>query len=243
MKNLENEIESLINIECEKPTKIISVQEVKDALGKLKLGKKEENGLYSNHFVNGPNRLIVTIKLLFNSMLIHGIAPDDLLLGTMIPLIKNKRESSQSSDNYRALTIGTGLSKLLETVILNRQTDALNTSELQFGFKSESSTTLCTFMVLETIAYYKNRGSNVHMLLLDASKAFDRVNYIKLFNKLIAKGMCPLTVRLLLNMYVKQKLQVKWNNCISSKFIVTNGVRQGEYYHRFFLVSILMIYC
>ncbi|CAL4163386.1 unnamed protein product, partial [Meganyctiphanes norvegica] len=39
--------------------------------------------------------------------------------------------------------------------------------------------------------------------------------------------MCPLTVRLLLNMYTTQKLQVKWNSNISPKFDVTNGVRQG----------------
>ena len=82
----------------------ISVQEVKDALVNLKLGKKEENGLFSNHFIYGSNRLIVMITLLFNSMLVHGIAPDDLLLGTMIPLIKNSRASKQCSDNYRALT-------------------------------------------------------------------------------------------------------------------------------------------
>ena len=64
-------------------------------------------------------------------------------------------------------------------------------------------------------------------MLLDASKAFDRVDYIKLFDKLIKRGMCPLTIRLLLNMYIQQKLQVKWNNHISYKFNVTNGVRQG----------------
>ena len=82
-------------------------------------------------------------------------------------------------------------------------------------------------MVLETIAYYKSKGSNVHVLLLDASKAFDRVDYIKLFEKLVNKGMCPLTIRLLLNMYTHQKLQVKWNTTKSHKFNVTNGVRQG----------------
>ena len=32
---------------------------------------------------------------------------------------------------------------------------------------------------------------------------------------------------LLLNMYTKQKIQVKWNNHISHRFDVTNGVRQG----------------
>ena len=165
--------------------------------------------------------------MLFNCMLSHGIAPDELLLGTMIPLIKDSRGRKHCSDNYRALTIGTGLSKLLDVVIRNKQIDALKTSNLQFGFKTKSSTTMCTFAVLETVEYYKKNGSNVHALLLDASKAFDRVNYIKLFEKLLEKGMCPLTVRLLLNMYVEQKLQVKWNDILTDKFDVTNGVRQG----------------
>ena len=205
----------------------ITVQQVKNAVLELKQGKKEENGLYSNHFMHGTDRLIVLITLLFNCMLIHGIAPDDLLLGTMIPLIKNSRGKKQSSDNYRSLTIGTGLAKLLDIVILNQQSEKLKTCDQQFGFKEKSSTTMCTFMALETIEHYKANGGNVHTLLLDASKAFDRVDYVKLFDKLLDRGMCPLTVRLLLSMYTKQKLQVKWNRCISPKFDVTNGVRQG----------------
>ena len=140
------------------------------------------------------------ITLLFNCMLTHGIAPDDLLLGTMIPLIKNSRGNKKSSDNYRSLTIGMGLAKILDIVILNQQADKLKTSDLQFGFKEKSSTTMCTFMALETIEHYKSYGSSVHVLLLDASKAFDRVDYIKLFYKLLNRSMCPLTVRLLLNM-------------------------------------------
>ena len=233
LDRLSADIDSHIDIGC--PSNIgrlnhnhsITVPEVREAISKLKVGKKEENGLYSNHFKNGPERLVIMITLLFNCMLIHGMAPDDLLLGTMIPLIKNSRGNKQCSDNYRSLTIGTSLSKILEIVIMNQQSDKLKTSDLQFGFKEKSSTTMCTFMALETIEYYKNNGSNVHTLLLDASKAFDRVNYIKLFNKLLDRGMCPLTVRLLLNMYTTQKLQVKWNSNISPKFDVTNGVRQG----------------
>ena len=145
----------------------------------------------------------------------------------MIPLIKNSRGNKQCSDNYRSLTIGTGLSKLLDIVILNQQAVKLKTSDQQFGFKEKSSTTMCTFVALETIEHYKSNGGHVHTLLLDASKAFDRVDYIKMFDKLLDRGMCPLTVRLLLSLYTKQKLQVKWDNCISHKFDVTNGVRQG----------------
>ena len=233
MKRLSDNIDARIESGCNENgvtsnhTHTITVQEVKDAICQLKQGKKEENGLYSNHFKYGTQRLYIMITLLFNCMLTHGIAPDDLLLGTMIPLIKNSRGNKQCSDNYRSLTIGTGLAKILDIVILNQQAEKLKTSDLQFGFKENSSTTMCTFMAMETIEHYKSNGSNVHALLLDASKAFDRVDYIKLFDKLLDRGMCPLTVRLLLNMYTNQKLQVKWNNCISSKFGITNGVRQG----------------
>ena len=233
MKRLSDNIDAQIENGCNENgvtsdhTHTITVQEVKDAICQLKQGKKEENGLYSNHFKYGTQRLYIMITLLFNCMLTHGIAPDDLLLGTMIPLIKNSRGNKQCSDNYRSLTIGTGLAKILDIVILNQQAEKLKTSDLQFGFKENSSTTMCTFMAMETIEHYKSNGSNVHALLLDASKAFDRVDYIKLFDKLLDRGMCPLTVRLLLNMYTNQKLQVKWNNCISSKFGITNGVRQG----------------
>ena len=63
--------------------------------------------------------------------------------------------------------------------------------------------------------------------MLDASKAFDRVNYLKLFTMLIDKGLCMLLVRTLLFMYINQLVSIKWGNSGSSKFSVTNGVKQG----------------
>ena len=85
------------------------------------------------------------ITLLFNCILTHGIAPDELLLGTMIPLIKNSRGNKQCSDNYRSLTIGTGLAKILDLVILNHQSENLKTSDLQFGLK-KSLLLLCVHL-------------------------------------------------------------------------------------------------
>ena len=50
------------------------------------------------------------------------------------------------------------------------------TSELQFGFKAKSSTSQCTFVLKETLAYYVDNKSSVYCAFLDATKAFDRVN-------------------------------------------------------------------
>ena len=64
-------------------------------------------------------------------------------------------------------------------------------------------------------------------MLLDASKAFDRVEYVKLFNTLRDRKMCPIVLRLITNMYTNQEIQVKWNTVLSSKCKTGNGVKQG----------------
>ena len=41
---------------------------------RLKSGKSDESGLYSNHVQNGPHKLFVLLTCLFNAMLVHGSA-------------------------------------------------------------------------------------------------------------------------------------------------------------------------
>ena len=82
-------------------------------------------------------------------------------------------------------------------------------------------------MLKETIAYYNENNTDCYLLLLDASKAFDRVEYMKLFNTLRDRKMCPLVLRLLMNMYINQQIQVKWNSTMSMKSSISNGVKQG----------------
>ena len=62
--------------------------------------------------------------------------------------------------------------------------------------------------VKEVIDYYVNNGSPVYCTRLDATKAFDWVNYCKLFNTLIERDMPLVTIRLLLNMYTSHVTRV-----------------------------------
>ena len=57
-------------------------------------------------------------------------------------------------------------------------------------------------MVKETIDYYTENKTDCYLLLLDASKAFDRVEYNQLFNRLRDRNMRPIVLRLLINMYI-----------------------------------------
>ena len=63
--------------------------------------------------------------------------------------------------------------------------------------------------------------------MLDASKAFDRVHYVKLFKLLLQREVCPLVLRFLIELYANQKLRVKWGLSTSELFCVENGVKQG----------------
>ena len=50
---------------------------------------------------------------------------------------------------------------------------------------------------------------------------------MRLFRTLSDRNMCRIVLRLLMNMYLNQSFQVKWNNIISSQSHVSNGVEQG----------------
>ena len=66
-----------------------------------------------------------------------------------------------------------------------------------------------------------------YSLFLDAIKAFDRVEYVRLFSLLLKKGLSPVIVILLLNMYTNQCANVSWCNEVSDTFKYSNGIKQG----------------
>ena len=39
--------------------------------------------------------------------------------------------------------------------------------------------------------------------------------------------MCPLVLRLIMNIYLNQEIQIQWNSILSSKCETSNGVKQG----------------
>ena len=120
------------------------------------------------------------------------------------------------------------LSKILDYVIIDQQANSLATSDYQFGFKSHSSTMLCSTMLIETIQYYDKNGRQVvYALFLDASKAFDRVCYSELFNILLDKKSMSLHCTIAMSYVSQSGLLCKVEQQNSTDFSVSNGVEQG----------------
>ena len=67
-----------------------------------------------------------------------------LLLSKLVPIPKKKRGNKSDSSNYRAIVISSLLGKIFDLIVLSEQCKNLQTDNLQFGFKQNSSTVICT---------------------------------------------------------------------------------------------------
>jgi hypothetical protein len=206
---------------------VINSFDVRDAIAKLHVHKTDGNFcLCSDHFIHAGSELSVHVAFLFTSIVSHGSAPADFVRSTVLPIPK-KSNACADSDNYRGIALSSIFGKLLDHIILCKYQDRLSTSDLQFGFKKNRSTNMCTMVLKETLSYYVNNHSSAYCTFLDASKAFDRVNYCKLFNLLLKRGLPACIIRLLINMYTGNMIRVSWAGLMSSYFTALNGVKQG----------------
>ena len=159
LQSIVSDVESRISFDGDC---IIGSQEVMAALSKLKLHKNDGDlGLASDYFINSDPALSVHIALLFTGIVIHGFVPSNLLSSTIVPIPKKSNVNATDSDNYRGIALSSVLGKIFDNVILVKYSDKLSTCNLQFGFKRNSSTHMCTMVLKETISYYVNNNSSV----------------------------------------------------------------------------------
>ena len=117
--------------------------------------------------------------------------------------------------------------KLFDWVILLLEADKLSTDELQFGYQKMSSSVMCSWGFSTAMDYFNRQGKVVYACSMDLSKAFDMVEWVGLFNRLLERKVSPIFLRVLLYVYSNQSCEVRWNGKFSNNFPVTNGVRQG----------------
>ena len=206
----------------------VTVQIVREAAKNLRDGKTDPvYNISSDCFIHGPDKLFDILSFIIRSFLIHSYVTGYLLLATLVPIIKDKLSSTNSSKNYRSIAISSLVLKLIDWVIVILFGQKLNLDELQFAYQSGASTTMCTWAVIETVGYFLRNGSEVFTCQTDMSKAFDMLKHSLLFRKLIDVNFSRIFLRMLIYIYSFQFANVRWNNSFSNIFTLTNGVRQG----------------
>ena len=148
---------------------------------------------------------------MFTCIIKHRFAPCKFGISTIVPIHKGSNLKASESKNSRAVASSSFFSKILDKCILSIQSDNLQSDPLQFAYKEKASTVQCVSVICEVINYYIHKDSCMYMCMLDASKAFDRVNHLSLFAKHKLRNMCPTILKLLMCTYQRQSVMVNWN--------------------------------
>ena len=98
--------------------------------------------------------MIEHVTNMFQWFLRSGTVPPFLLLCTLVPIVKDNLGDITSSDNYRAIAIGSLLLKWFDWLLLIIEGDKLSNDKLQSGFQPKSSTTMCSGAVSTVVDYY-----------------------------------------------------------------------------------------
>ena len=107
---------------------------------------------------------------------------------------KGKNANLTDSNNYRGIVLSSIIGKVLDLIVLDRYSEMLITSDQQFGFKARRSTNMYSTVLKVSISYYINNHSTVSCTMLDATKAFDRVEFEYSINFFVCLylGICHL---------------------------------------------------
>ena len=206
----------------------VSMDIVYEAVKKLKSEKSDGDcGLFSNHVSYASKLFFHNITGLFSAILIHGHQPELMLRSSIVSIPKDTKGNLCVDSNYRGIALMSSIAKLFDYVLLLRNNDCLRTSDLQFAFKAKHGTTLCSLVAKEVISYYMLNGTNVAACLLDATKAFDRLRFDKLFQILLDRNVNAIDLRSLMDLYSRQQTRTSWKKQHSDYFPCTNGIRQG----------------
>ena len=204
------------------------VKDVESAMQKLKKGKSAGlDKLTTEHLIYAHPSVIVSLKLLFNMMLVYGLVPDDFGKGLLIPLVKDSKGDVSQCENYRGITVSCVISKLFEYVMLGKYSSLFKTDSLQFGFQNGVGCSDALFTVKSVVDHYTKNGCTVSVSALDISKAFDRVSLYALFSKLMERKFPKQVILVLLSWYKNNYTKVKWKDSFSDFFQPLAGVRQG----------------
>jgi hypothetical protein len=214
-------LDNLVDICYMQGPNISAVTEVEVAtcLRKLKTGKAADYyGLTAEHILHAREALIPLLATVFTTIFAQGTIPDTFRDGLLLPLLKKPNKPRNIPTNYRGITIIPVIGKLFELVIVNRVSTIFKEAQstLQRGFTEKVAPLFAAFVLCETINEHADTKNNLHVAMLDAEKAFDKVSHTSLFRKLALLGIPMECWRVLRDWYKDLRSSLRWNGVLSS---------------------------
>lgn len=126
------------------------------------------------------------ITTLFQMSLDKATLPTDWKTAKVCPIFK--KGDKYAVANYRPVSLTSIIGKQLENIITSRLMSHAEEQKLlydhQHGFRQNKGCEKQLLELVSDISSMMDNGDEVHACILDFSKAFDKVNHIKLVQKL-----------------------------------------------------------
>ena len=184
-----------------------------------------------------PNRLLKecateiapSLVLLFQASIKQSKVPSEWKHALVSPIFKNGDKSLPS--NYRPVSLVCVCCKILEHIIYSEVMKHLNShnilSNAQHGFRQNHSCESQLLLTVNDFAKALDDGKQIDAMVLDFTKAFDKVSHKHLFAKLSYYGIQGSILSWIQDFLTNRSQQVILDGCSSDSQPVTSGVPQG----------------
>ena len=183
----------------------------------------------ANTLKQAAESLAPYLTRMFQLSLDEGKIPDEWRKANIVPIFK-KGEKHQPS-NYRPVSLTSIACKLLEHIIHSTVMDHFDRHNIlcdeQHGFRSRRSCETQLVVTLNQIAKNMDQGHQTDIILLDFSKAFDKVPHERLLLKLAYYGVKGSTLNWIKDFLSSRTQSVVLEGHTSSPLDVLSGVPQG----------------
>ena len=170
------------------------------------------------------------IQIIFDRSLKTGKLPADWMKANVMPVFKKGDKSLAA--NYRPISLTCILCKVLEHILASNIVKHLDGQgilyDLQHGFREKRSCETQLIMLIEDLARNASVGKQTDIILLDFSKAFDKVNLSKLLWKLHQYGIRGHVLNWVRAFLGSRSQRVVIEGEESESIPVTSGVPQGS---------------
>ena len=211
-----------------------SLAELKTAINETKNNRAAgEDGVY-NEFLKAMKELALKELLeLANEIWLKGVVPNRLKLGIIVPIPKPGK-NPELLESYRPVTLTSNIAKVIEKMVVRRTMHELESKELllpnQSGFRKGRNTTDQIVRLTEAVMngfQHKRPHKRTLTALIDFSRAFDRVNHVRLLQILREMDLPPRICAFFFAFLYDRKNMCKVGHSLSRQRKFASGVPQG----------------
>ena len=209
------------------PSITITVNGIRKLLTKLNPYKAPgPNNLHPQVLKELSSSIAPALCRIFNPSLKYGVVSSDWKSANVTPLFK--KGSKQMAENYRPISLTCICSKIMEHIMVSnimQPFDQLQIlSNLQHGFRKVHSCETQLIAFVDDLAKEIKNGGQSDVIVMDVSKAFDKVPHQELLYKLSNYGIDTATLTWLKSFLSNRKQRVVPEGAMSDQVLVSSGV-------------------